>query len=139
MKEKIKNYFEEEEKKYQEEMDNCIISTITPTIYINMNVGEPSFKLEKAYEYCHKNGYDRITMYSDVGSYDLYEDLIDTIADGGVEKLILYSLYDLPDDIYSLLYWCEKSDTKVELITFDEQQEYLLEHRELLKYMLYAD
>lgn len=120
-------------------MDNCIISTITPTIYINMNAGEPSFKLEKVYEYCHKNGYDRITMYSDVGLYDLYEDLIDTIADGGVEKLILYSLYDLPDDIYSLLYWCEKSDTKVELITFDEQQEYLLEHRELLKYILYAD
>ena len=143
MKEKIKMFFERNEEQYLEEVEDCIISSNPASIYINVGNGSYSYKLEKIYEYCFQCGYSNIVIYGDYEvfeeTHDQYYELLDAIAEGAIDKIIFYSIDDIPEDVYKLLYNCRNTSTKIELVTFDDSEDYPQYNMDVLKYIAYYE
>lgn len=143
MQEKIKKFLEREKEQYLEEVEDCIISSSTPSIYINADDVSYSLKLEKIYEYCYQKGYSNIVVYGDYEEqeveYAQYYELLDAIAEGAVDTVIFYSLEDIPDDIYELLYNCKSTGTKIELIAFNDNEDYPSYAMDALEYIAYCE
>lgn len=143
MQDKIKKFLEREKEQYLEEVEDCVISSSTPSIYINAIDSSYSYKLEKIYNYCYQKGYNNIVVYGDCEMqeevYERYYELLDAIAAGAVDEVIFYSLEDIPDDVYELLYNCKSTGTKIELITFDENVAYQPYDMDVLEYVTYFE
>lgn len=142
MQNKILNYFNKKEVKLEERIENSILSTRTPVVYIN-NIGDEicfGEKIEEIYNYCYRNNYKNIRFcYSDEFVYDGfdYEDLLEEISDGAVEHLILYSIKDITrfESPYELLYKAKINNCKIDVIYFDEDEYYIDGEIDLLKYI----
>ena len=143
MQDKIKKFLERDEEQHLEEAEDCIVSSATPSIYINIIDGSYAYKLEKIYEYCYKKGYSNVIIYGDCEAqeevYDQYYELLDAIADGVVDKVIFYSLEEIPESPYELLYNCKNAGTKIELVTFDDSEDYPQYNMDVLEYITYYE
>lgn len=143
MQERIKKFLEKGEEQYLEKKEECVISSITPSMYINVEDGSYSYKLERIYGYCYQRGYSNIVVYGDYEEqeveYAQYYELLDAIANGAVDKVIFYSLKDIPDDVYELLYNCKTTGTKIELVTFNDNEDYPPNDMDVLKYIAYCE
>ena len=143
MQDKIKKFLERDEEQHLEEAEDCIVSSATPSIYINIIDGSYAYKLEKIYEYCYKKGYSNVIIYGDSESheevYEQYYELLDAIADGAVDKVIFYSLEEIPESPYELLYNCKNAGTKIELVTFDDSEDYPQYNMDVLEYITYYE
>lgn len=141
MQSKIIKFLDNQELEYQNEVIEHILTSDIPVIYINKTNNDVlySYKLETIYRYCYKHKYPTINLYydddSNVGKYSQYQQLLESISEGCVDKVIFYSLDDICDDIYKLLYQCKIHGTKIELVSFDDTIEYSSEYTDLLEYI----
>lgn len=142
MQNKIFNYFNREKVKLDKKMESQILPTCTPVVYIN-NIGDEMFfgeKIEEIYDYCYRNNYRNIRFYyNDEELFDGfdYEELLEEISDGAIEYLILYSIKDITrfESPYELLYKAKINNCKIDVIYFDEDEQYIDGELDLLKYI----
>lgn len=140
MQSKIIKFLDNQELEYQNEVIDYILTSEIPAIYINRPNNDVlySYKLENIYRYCYKHKYPTIILYHDDSNtekYSQYQQLLESISEGCVEKVIFYSIDDIRDDIYKLLYQCKIHRTKIELVSFDDTIEYSSEYTDLLEYI----
>jgi DNA invertase Pin-like site-specific DNA recombinase len=139
MQENIKKYCEKYEQGYSKGM-RCINNGPKTAVYAD-TIGEIDLsKLDQIYEYCHRNGYEKIEIYNDNGKgeflmYPSFYMLLDSLASGYIETVVLYSVYDISEGTYEFLYHCKLNNIKIELVEFNKDTYYSNEELQVLKYI----